>query len=131
MSSDYRTTMSLVVKTASRLVTSNDELLDTLEGIECLMIESMYHNNAGHLRRAWLINRRAMAFAQLMGLHTGDCRSTKILKKDTRSRIGPEYMWFRIVASDRYLSLMLGLPYHKGPSRIRSQSQESWKIVYP
>ncbi|PSK42244.1 DNA polymerase epsilon subunit C [Elsinoe australis] len=101
--------MSLVVKTASRLVTSNDELLDTLESIECLMIETIYHNNAGHLRRAWLINRRAMAFAQLMGMHTGDYRSTKILEKDTRSRVGPEHMWFRIVASDRYLSLMLGL----------------------
>ncbi|CAJ2512367.1 Uu.00g053820.m01.CDS01 [Anthostomella pinea] len=112
MRSEYRNLMSRVVDTATRLVTSNDELVESLEGIECVMIESMYLNNAGNLRRAWLANRRAMVMAQMMGLGlpTGTGSLVKVLEKETYDRIDPEYMWFRIVSSDRYLSLMLGLP---------------------
>ncbi|RYP70319.1 hypothetical protein DL769_005025 [Monosporascus sp. CRB-8-3] len=102
--------MSRVFNTATRLVTSNDELISSVEGIECVMIESMYLNNAGYLRRAWLANRRAMAMAQMMGLHTGTSSPRMILEHETRDRIDPDYMWFRLVLSDRYLSLMLGLP---------------------
>ncbi|KAK2776205.1 hypothetical protein FQN53_002839 [Emmonsiellopsis sp. PD_33] len=111
-SSDYRTIMSRAVNAVSRLVTSNDELLDSLEGIECVMLESMYENNAGNLRRTWLINRRAMVMAQMMGLHTGACVSSSsiVLEAEARDRIDPNIMWFRIVCTDRYLSLMLGLP---------------------
>ncbi|ORY58078.1 uncharacterized protein BCR38DRAFT_447933 [Pseudomassariella vexata] len=110
MSSDYRVVMSRVVNTAARLVRSNDELVSSLEGIECVMMESMYLNNAGNLRRAWLTNRRAMVTAQMMGLHTGSCSPSMMLEAETRNRIDPDCMWFRIVFSDRYLSLMLGLP---------------------
>lgn len=102
--------MSRVVETASRLVTRNDDLLASLEGIECIMIESMYHNNAGGLHRAWMLNRRAMTMAQIMGLHTANLPPAKIIDTKTRDRIDPQYMWFRLVISDRYLSLMLGLP---------------------
>ncbi|OJD15362.1 hypothetical protein AJ78_04367 [Emergomyces pasteurianus Ep9510] len=110
MKSDYRAIMSQVVRTASRLVTSDDELVSSLDGIECVMIESMYLNNAGNLRRAWLTNRRAMVVAQMMGLHRGMYCSSMSLEEGTRDRIDPDYMWFRIVLTDRYLSLMLGLP---------------------
>ncbi|RYP31031.1 hypothetical protein DL767_005971 [Monosporascus sp. MG133] len=102
--------MSRVFNTATRLVTSNDELISSVEGIECVMIESMYLNNAGNLRRAWLANRRAMVMAQMMGLHTGTSSPRMICENETRDRIDPHYMWFRLVLSDRYLSLMLGLP---------------------
>ncbi|KAI1105978.1 hypothetical protein F4804DRAFT_80426 [Jackrogersella minutella] len=110
MTTDYRTIMSHVVTAATRLVTSNDELIDSLEGIECVMIESMYLNNAGNLRRAWLANRRAMVMAQMMGLHIGNSSLNAVLEVDTWDRVDPDYMWFRLVCSDRYLSLMLGLP---------------------
>ncbi|OKL62328.1 hypothetical protein UA08_02282 [Talaromyces atroroseus] len=106
---DYRAMMSRVFDTATRLVTSDDDLVHSLEGIECIMIESMYFNNAGNLRRAWLANRRAMVIAQMMRLHTGTS-SPVILENETRNRIDPDCMWFRLVLSDRYLSLMLGLP---------------------
>ncbi|KAF3083658.1 hypothetical protein TWF102_011211 [Orbilia oligospora] len=111
MSADYRVVMSSVFKAATRLVTTNEELITTLEGIECVMMESMFLNNAGNLRRAWLANRRAMNMAQIMGLHIDATSSAVIvLEKDTHDRIDPKYMWFRLVVSDRYLSLMLGLP---------------------
>ncbi|EED19054.1 conserved hypothetical protein [Talaromyces stipitatus ATCC 10500] len=110
LTSSYQTVMSRAFTTATRLVTSNDELINSLEGLECVMIESMYLNNAGNLRRAWLANRRAMVAAQMMGLHTGTGSLNLFLEISTQDRIDPDYMWFRLVCSDRYLSLMLGLP---------------------
>ncbi|QYT06445.1 Zn(2)-C6 fungal-type domain-containing protein [Trichoderma simmonsii] len=111
LSSDYRAIMCCLVDVVSKLVTSNDELTNSLEGIECIMTESMYLNNSGNLRRAWMTNRRAMLTAQLLGLHTGTGGPVNIiLEPKSRDRIDPDYMWFRIVLSDRALSLILGLP---------------------
>jgi hypothetical protein len=111
LSINYLDIMSHVVETAISLVTIKDELVGSIEGIECIMIESMYQNNAGNLRRAWLAKRRAMVIAQMMGLHRGvSSPSLKILELETRTRVSPEHMWFRLVQSDRYLSLLLGLP---------------------
>ena len=42
--------MSRAVDTAHRLVTCNDELVNSIEGIECISIEAMYHNDGGNLR---------------------------------------------------------------------------------
>jgi hypothetical protein len=105
----YQDIMLRAVDTVHSLVNCNDELVASIEGIECISIESMYHNNAGNLRRAWVTMRRAMLIAQLMNLHRGGSPpSMKTLERWTCIR--PEYIWFRLVQSDRYLSLMLGLP---------------------
>jgi hypothetical protein len=111
LSSDYRAIMCRLVDVVSKLVNSNDELTNSLEGIECIMTESINLNNSGNLRRAWMTNRRAMITAQMLGLHTGTGESVGItLESKSRDRIDPDYMWFRIVLSDRALSLILGLP---------------------
>ncbi|KAI1085986.1 hypothetical protein F5B19DRAFT_210324 [Rostrohypoxylon terebratum] len=110
LSSAYHDLMTRAFNTATKLVTSNDELINSLEGIECIMMESMYLDNVGTLRRAWLANRRAMAMAQMLGLHNSSNSPSVVLENETRDRIDPIRMWFRIVLTDRYLSLMLGLP---------------------
>ncbi|KAL1850164.1 hypothetical protein Daus18300_013032 [Diaporthe australafricana] len=110
LSHSYGSTMSRLVETASKLVTSDDELVSSLEGTECIMIEAMYHNNSGNLRRAWITHRRAMTIAQMLGLHRGASPSATLLDIHSRGRIDPQHMWFRLIISDRYLSLMLGLP---------------------
>jgi hypothetical protein len=111
LSGNYIDLMSRAAETAISLVTSNDELVGSIEGIECIMIESTYQNNIGNLRRSWLAMRRAVNIAQMMGLHRGlKSPSLKILDLETRSRIDPEHIWFRLVLSDRLLSLLLGLP---------------------
>lgn len=99
--------MSRLIHAACTMVTNNDDLVGSVEGIECLMLESLYKDTAGSIRRSWVVTRRAMVVAQMMGLHRG---RVKVLEPETRTRFDAQYMWFRIVQSDRYLSLMLGLP---------------------
>lgn len=140
LSSESQIIMRRVVETANRLVTSNDDLVSSLEGIECIMMESMFRNNAGNLRGAWISNRRAMTIAQVMSLHqyraTVPVKSNKdwsarpwpkIIDAATRNRIEPQSMWFRLVATDRYLSLILGLPQEsqQDPHSVCLEPKES------
>ncbi|KAI1826656.1 hypothetical protein F4861DRAFT_545700 [Xylaria intraflava] len=96
------------LNTASRLVTSNDALIESIEGLECLILEAIFHIHTGSLRRGWFVLKRAVSLAQLMGLHTG--RSSGFTVLDPKSQSIPAMMWYRIVGQDRYLSLVLGLP---------------------
>ena len=107
--------MVSAVEAVRGCVTLDDELLESIEGVGCVIMESTYHNNAGQLHRAWRCTRRAMLIAQMIGLHRGGggsvvLPSSVFLEAETRVRVYPEYMWFRLVQWDRYLSLMLGLP---------------------
>ena len=107
----YRDIMSHVVDTAIRLVTTNEDLISSVEGIECIMIEAMYQNYAGNLHRAWMAVRRATTVAEMMALHRGlNSPSLRILEPETRASFNPDQVTFRLVQMDRYLSLMLGLP---------------------
>ncbi|KAH8599297.1 hypothetical protein B0O99DRAFT_504943 [Bisporella sp. PMI_857] len=81
------------------LVTSDDEIVSTTEGLECIILQGVYHINIGNPRRAWLSYRRALNVAQLMGLH----------KLSSESDPGRR-LWNQIVQADRYLALLLGLP---------------------
>jgi hypothetical protein len=86
----------------------HEEILGTIEGLECVIIESVYQANIGNLRRSWMSCRRAMNIAQLMGLNRHDNQAQyKVL--DPTKEYHPHVMWFRIVFLDRYLCLMLGL----------------------
>ncbi|KAI1812448.1 hypothetical protein GGS20DRAFT_23364 [Poronia punctata] len=100
--------MARYVDLASRMVTSNETMLMSLEGLECLILEAVYHIHAGSFRHAWLVVRRAIGLAQLMGLHLGHTSGFPVLDPQTLSM--PMMMWYRIVGQDRYLSLVLGLP---------------------
>ncbi|KAJ1322888.1 RNA polymerase II-specific transcription factor-like protein [Microdochium nivale] len=106
--------MLAAFRVSTRLVTTDDSLVEgSLDGIECVMMEAMYLNNAGSLRQAWRTNRRAILMAQMMGIHEGSHANKTglpVLEAATRQRIDPAIMWFRLVATDWYLSLLLGLP---------------------
>lgn len=100
--------MERVVTLATRLVTTEDELLGSIEGLECVMMEGLYQANLGNLRRSWVTGRRALGIAQLMGLNRSDNRAQyKIL--DPKTKFDPQFMWFRINFLDRYLCLLLGI----------------------
>ncbi|OAA76106.1 C6 zinc finger domain containing protein [Akanthomyces lecanii RCEF 1005] len=97
---------------ATKLVTSHNDFMTCLEGIESHLMEVMYLTNLGDLRRAWLVNRRAMDLARMMGLQNGGGKTSSlvVLEPQTLERVRPDYMWFRLVCGDRHMSLLLGLP---------------------
>ena len=92
----------------SAMVTSNDELVGTLEGLECLVLQGVCWSNAGKPRRAWLCFRRALDVAQIMGLHR--CRvPPKDLDAAMLTRL--RHVWWIMFEADRSLAVILGLPY--------------------
>ncbi|KIX10690.1 uncharacterized protein Z518_01774 [Rhinocladiella mackenziei CBS 650.93] len=98
-----------VANLAISYVTTKDELLGSIEGLGCIMIESVYQANIGNLRRSWVAGRRAVSVAQLMGLNRSNNRAQyEVL--DSRTKYDPRVMWSRIVFLGRFLCLMLGLP---------------------
>ncbi|KAL7948151.1 hypothetical protein V8C42DRAFT_275502 [Trichoderma barbatum] len=97
---------------ASRYVTSQDSLVVSYEGIETLMLEGLYHVSTGHSRFAWLVFRRALGIAHLMGLHIPQRRRESKRPKagNLQTPICLATLWFRLIFMDRYLSLVLCLP---------------------
>ncbi|KAM0247910.1 hypothetical protein ACHAQJ_009657 [Trichoderma viride] len=85
------------------LVTSDDEIIATDEGLECLLLISIYFVNSGRPRRAWLNNRRALAVAQLMDLHRAPV-------DDREEETNIAGVWPHIIHHDRHLSQILGFP---------------------
>ncbi|KAI3325974.1 hypothetical protein HD806DRAFT_488753 [Xylariaceae sp. AK1471] len=100
--------MHRLVTAATTWVTTKEEMHGTVDGLICIILEGVYEINCGNLRRAWLVYRRAMTVAQLMGLHRSSIPPLKRI--DPALEVKPDFLWFRIVYMDRYLSLMLGLP---------------------
>jgi hypothetical protein len=95
------------VDVVDHLIVRDDEFAATLPGIESQMLLSKIHLTEGRLRKGWLVNRRAIEFAHLAGMHL----STKTKRPgdtlfDRRLKI-----WCSLATSDRSLSLILGLPY--------------------
>ncbi|RMJ10446.1 hypothetical protein CDV36_009949 [Fusarium kuroshium] len=78
-----------------------------IEELECLMLEAVLLANGGHLQRAWLVFRRLVADAQLMGIHRRQ-HSAKAL--DPYNNLNTRFFWFRILYTERLLCLLLGLP---------------------
>ncbi|KAI8624435.1 hypothetical protein F5Y19DRAFT_314976 [Xylariaceae sp. FL1651] len=107
-----RSLMGKFVSAVSDLVAHHDDLIGYIEGVEALALTALYHANVGNLRKAWLILRRALSIGQLMGV---DRFNDKPLSSaDPKSAPFPgskaKPLWFRLNFTDRYLSLLLGLP---------------------
>ncbi|CEJ61643.1 hypothetical protein PMG11_10169 [Penicillium brasilianum] len=108
LSEPPREMMKRLADIATSLVTTNDDLMSCIEGLECIMIETWYHANGGSPRKALISIRRAMTIAQLMGLHRHGKVRCNIVENETQ--IYPEFIWFRILSLDRYLCMILGTP---------------------
>ncbi|KAF2462557.1 uncharacterized protein BDR25DRAFT_347694 [Lindgomyces ingoldianus] len=101
-----------LMTTAMRATSMHEKLITSkncLGGLECLILEGVFEFNDSNLRRAWLAFRKAMVFAQLMKIDQPNPPKFQVL--DPASKLVPMYLWFRIVYTDSYLSLMLGLPH--------------------
>ena len=93
----------------SSLVTSNDELVGNADGLECLILQGLNFCNAGKPRRALLSFRRALDVAQLLGLHRGVWLNNKSTTAESLKRLND--VWWTIFEADRFIPLVLGLPY--------------------
>lgn len=110
LSEPPRQIMNRLFNTAVRLVNANESLTSNIEGIECVMMESLWHTNGGDLRKGLVAIRRAMTIAQLLGLHRSRSSSAQCTLLDSERRVQPKFIWFRIVFAERHICLMLGLP---------------------
>jgi hypothetical protein len=95
------------VSTVNKLVVCDDEIAATVEGIECMALEAKYQVNMGRPRRAWLLYTRAISFAQLLGFHRLANHPDKT-SNDYKRQVS---IWTHLVLGDRFMSLVLGLPY--------------------
>ncbi|KAI1297607.1 hypothetical protein F5Y03DRAFT_398491 [Xylaria venustula] len=97
-----------LVEVASDMVIARDELVNNIEGLDCLIIQSWYHANNGNLQKALITVRRAITIAQVMGFHRKRNAPCTVVSPETRAY--PDLLWFRMLAHERYLCLMLGVP---------------------
>ncbi|KAK8104559.1 uncharacterized protein PG998_011592 [Apiospora kogelbergensis] len=116
--------MYCLFDTAISQVSTQDRLVGSIEGLECIMLESTFYANDGKMRLSWTACRRALHLAQLMGLHQSRSRSRyQIL--DPNSKAEPSALWVRIIHRDRSLSLHLGLPLGCADKMIVSEQMLS------
>ncbi|KAF2994195.1 hypothetical protein E8E13_002801 [Curvularia kusanoi] len=102
-------TMHNYVNTVASLETNADENMLTLHGLECLMLVAVFHLNSASLRQAWLVVRRAMNLAHLMGFHRIVMQPD--LDPPMAAVTNAKNLWRRFVDLDRYLGLHLRLPF--------------------
>ncbi|KAG9692979.1 hypothetical protein KCU95_g6772, partial [Aureobasidium melanogenum] len=106
----YHNIMFRVMDAAIK-VTKNEDLVSSVEGIECIMLEATYQNYAGNLHQAWMAVRRATTIAQVLGLHRGNSSpNLKFLETMKRPLFDSEQTCLQIVRMECYLGLILGLP---------------------
>jgi hypothetical protein len=99
--------MERYIATVDQLITSDDEIAGTVDGVECMCLQAKYYINIGRPRRAWLIFRRAISFAQLLGFHR---LATMAPAKPDREHARQISLWTHLFQGDRYLALTLGVP---------------------
>lgn len=90
-----REVMDQIITTVTATVTSDDELIGSMEGIECLLLQGVYQVNAGNLRRAWLTFRKAINVAQLMGLHRVSLKAAQEAPDLMETR--RHYTWYQMM----------------------------------
>jgi hypothetical protein len=95
------------ITSVDKLIIQDDEIAATVEGIECMTLAAKMAVNMGRPRRAWLLFHRAIAFSQLLGFHRLAAQPDKS-SLEYRRQVN---IWIHLILGDRFLALLLGLPY--------------------
>ncbi|KFY07796.1 hypothetical protein V492_06812 [Pseudogymnoascus sp. VKM F-4246] len=125
--------MEKCVTIITNTVTSDDEIVGNVEGLECLILAGGFQINLGNLRRAWLSFRRALNIAQLMGLHRSPANKTK---RDRSVPLSPDdihrsYIYYHLLKGDIYLTLLLGLPAAVAKDPYAGQPEGAYDSLSP
>lgn len=118
--------MERYISTVDRLIVQDDEIAATIDGLECIILEAKYHINLGRPRKSWLLYHRAIAFAQLLGLHRITMRRPKKPDTDYYRQL---MVWSHLIMGDRYISLVLGLPYTVADSFCAATLEEAATVA--
>ncbi|KAH8881158.1 hypothetical protein GQ53DRAFT_735853 [Thozetella sp. PMI_491] len=102
--------MQRLADTVILFMAPHGKLLGSVEGVECIVLEGTFYANLGSLRNALMSFRRAIGIAQLIGMHRPACRQLLNFLDSEHKMADPQFLWFRIMYVDRFLSLKLGLP---------------------
>ncbi|CAI6331921.1 unnamed protein product [Periconia digitata] len=105
---DVRSSMNAFYELASR-ITCHDELLNSMEGLECLMCEAVFLINGGNLRQALATLRRATTVSQMMQLHRKP-HTIPLAQLDPNTCVSGEFTWVHFGYLERYISLLIGMP---------------------
>lgn len=92
--------------TVATLALANDELVYSMEGLECLALRGMIQINSGAIQKAWMTFRRALDIARVLGLpgsYYSPARESRL-----QDSISQRRMWHSLIMADSYLSLLLG-----------------------
>lgn len=103
----------------SALTNFDEAMLNSLDGIECLILQGILHNNDGKLRSSWLSYRRALNVAQMVGLHSPIPATKEPSEVVSRAKA----IWKHTINADRYLSLMLGMHHGIGDAALDKHNQ--------
>lgn len=91
---------------AAAYVTTDDDLAGSIEGLECLILQSKLYLVMEQPRKSWLGYRRAVNIAESLKLHRSTVRLASDFDHITSDR--KQSVWWQIYQADRALSLLLG-----------------------
>jgi hypothetical protein len=106
LSERHSVIMERLADAAINLVTTREELLGTMESLECILLEAFFHLDNGNIRRAWLAFRRAMVAAQLMGIYHPSNSPVKVI--DSSTNIDPQVMVRNFHTTTVFFKINLG-----------------------
>ena len=101
-------TMDCYMSVVDQLIIADDEYAGSCNGLELIVLVAKTHVNLGQPRKGWLLLRRGVALGQLIGLQPD---RTMMIEKSGDSTERRENIWWSLYMIDRYISLLLGLPY--------------------
>ena len=108
LSRSPKDTMDCYLSVVDQLIIADDEYAGSCDGLELIVLVAKTYINLGQPRKGWLLLRRGIALAQLIGLHPD---RTMMTERSDASKERRENGWWSLHMIDRYVSLLLGLPY--------------------
>ncbi len=108
------------ITSAEDMLASDNGFAATVDGLQCMILQSEYYINIGSLRKVWLITRRAISLAQLLGLH----RKIDAGVESSLAMRG-NAIWADLWQRERGFSLILGLPHSTLDSQLPPLTPEN------
>ena len=96
------------MRAVDQLIVADDEYAGSCDGLELIVLVAKTYVNLGQPRKGWLLLRRGIALSQLISLQPD---RTMMIEKSDASKERRENIWWELYMIDRFISLLLGLPY--------------------